>query len=108
MRHECSHLLHSSNRHGCYRRGYVWYGKVASEVVAVNFPIGINTIKEMTREELIEELLVGQRVRMAEEDVNQLRALVVNYRLDAIRRNLVEDAGLTMGPMGFLTKDDSE
>lgn len=73
-----------------------------------DMPIGFAVIKEMTKEEMIDEILAGQRARMMEESLPQVRAMVVNYRLDSIKRTLIAEAGLKESSLGSLYTDTED
>lgn len=57
---------------------------------------GFNFIKDMTKEELIEELLAHHKEEWEKiDDIKTLRGYVLRVRLTAYQRRLLLEAGLT-------------
>lgn len=56
--------------------------------------MGINFINEMTREDLVHEILAAQRVKLLVADITELKVAVINLRVEATRDALVKEAGL--------------
>jgi hypothetical protein len=71
---------------------------------------GMKPIKEMTRDELIDEIIETNRVDMVKMELFQLRANVAQLRLSDYKNRLLKEAGLVEGPMGVMgmmeTDDD--
>ena len=67
-------------------------------------PIGFKIIREMTKDELIAELLAGQEFLFNEYNIEQLKHYVIQTRTIFTQRNLMEEANLecNQGPRGFL------
>ncbi|HEY6022097.1 MAG TPA: hypothetical protein VIY48_20185 [Candidatus Paceibacterota bacterium] len=74
--------------------------------------IGFKIIGEMSKEDLIEEILAAQRAKLTATDVSALKVAVINHRVEATRDALVVEAGLTVqsGPFGttLITDETSE
>jgi len=66
--------------------------------------MGFKLIREMTQEEMIEELLAGQKALMAEMDMDTLKKYIIHYRQGQVTKRLVEEADLSPEayPIGFL------
>lgn len=72
--------------------------------------IGFKIISEMSKEELVEEILETNRAKLNALDMTNLKASVINLRMDAYRENLAREAGLTIhnGVMGSYLADPDE
>jgi len=70
--------------------------------------IGFKIISEMSKEDLIEEILAAQRVKLDEMSDKHLKVTVINLRVEATRDALVKEAGVTIhdGPFGPSIVDD--
>lgn len=62
----------------------------------MQFPIGIKVIKEMTREELIEEIITNQRAQAEAMDMKFLRANVVQFRIAEATKRIQAESGLKL------------
>ena len=58
--------------------------------------IGFGIIREMTKEELIDELLAHNRVALMTNPRAELRAMVVEFRLQELRNRLTAEAGISI------------
>lgn len=56
--------------------------------------IGLKIIKEMSREELIEEIIAVNRAKLEQEDMVTLKSCVANNRIASYRDSLMREAGL--------------
>ena len=67
--------------------------------------LGFAIIKDMSREDLIDEIIAGHRDKLEKLNTDQLKATVVNCRLDAVRASLIEESGLgkKVDSLGFLS-----
>lgn len=73
------------------------------------FLTGFGMIKDMTPDELIEEILSHQRKILEEMDnVNQLRANVVELRVNDYKKRLAAEAGLVPTFMGLALPNNDE
>lgn len=71
--------------------------------------IGMKIIGEMTKDEMIEELLAGQRILYDEQSLEALKHYVIQSRMVFTQRNLTEEAKLEcQGPKGFFGMFGSE
>lgn len=72
--------------------------------------IGIKPIGEMTKQELIEEIINVNRVNLVASDIDELRMAVVNLRLTDYRKRLIADIGFRTvnGPLGEMVVKDEE
>lgn len=73
--------------------------------------MAFNIIGEMTKEELIEEILANQRETLESHDIGNLKGLVVNMRLESVKQRLIEEAGLKVTPGlfgGIMEEKDGE
>lgn len=72
--------------------------------------IGFKVIKEMSKDELIEEILEGQRQELGNKDTTELKAMVVEFRVMHTREALTKEAGIITerGPMGLLQVKDED
>jgi hypothetical protein len=72
-------------------------------------PIGFKIIKEMTREELIGEILDNQRAAAEELDLSTLRHHVADFRIAEMTKRIHKEAGLKQVPgpfgMGVISED---
>jgi hypothetical protein len=67
--------------------------------------MGFKLIKEMTQEEMIEELLASQRRMMEKMKINELKKYIIHDRQCQVTKRLVEEADLedsSSGITGFL------
>lgn len=80
---------------------------MASEM---QFPVGIKVIKEMTREELIQEIEINQRAQLEAMELKYLRANVVNFRIAEATKRIKAEAGLRIedGVFGQSVSDEDE
>lgn len=73
--------------------------------------IGFKIIKEMSKEELIDEILAGQRKELEEKELLELKSIVIEFRVLHTREALTKEAGLKRqdGPFGssITTEDES-
>jgi hypothetical protein len=60
--------------------------------------MGFKLIKEMTKEELIEELLAGQKEVMEAMEVDNLKRYVIHHRQTQVTKRLIEEADLEEAP----------
>lgn len=76
----------------------------------MEFPTGIKIIKEMTREELIEEVIVNQRAQLAEMKTSKLRHLIADFRIQEATKRIHKEAGFKTVPgmLGGLTIQDED
>lgn len=51
-------------------------------------------IKEMSKAELIEELIAGWRIQLTEETPDNLKRAVIKYRTGAVQQRLIAEAEL--------------
>lgn len=76
----------------------------------MEFPTGIKFIKEMSREELIEEVIYNQRAQLAEMKVVELRHVVADFRVKEATKRIHAEAGLKSTPgilgMNFVSEDE--
>lgn len=66
------------------------------------FNTGFKIIGEMTRDELVTEILDSQRERLNPWNMEQLRELVVNMRLQAYKHKLMNEAGIEPSMLGII------
>lgn len=73
---------------------------------------GIKIIGEMSKQELIDELMNVQRSLLEETGMEQLKRHVINYRLAAFQRRLVAEAGIEpitlRGLLGWKEDEDDD
>lgn len=72
---------------------------------------GFEFLKEMTKEQLIDEILDDQCSKLKEFDLDSLRANVINLRVETYRKRLIEESGLKVQQGMFGTqyiKDDED
>lgn len=62
---------------------------------------GIAIIGEMSRQDLVEEIILGQRGNLASCSVEQLRQFVVQLRMHAYHKRLMAEAGVDDEPRGL-------
>jgi len=77
----------------------------------MEFPTGIKFIKEMSKEELIEEVTSNQRAQLEEMTVGSIRHLVADFRIQAVTKRIHLEAGLKVVPGilgGMLTSDEED
>jgi hypothetical protein len=67
----------------------------------MEFPTGIKFIKEMSREELIEEIAQNQRAQLEETELSSLRHIVADFRIKEATKRIHLEAGIKALP-GFL------
>jgi hypothetical protein len=58
--------------------------------------VGFSVIKEMTREQLIEEIIFCQRAELATKESTELKSIVANFRIEESRLRIIADAGLVV------------
>lgn len=60
-----------------------------------NFPNAsdFKLIKDLSREEMIDEIAKGQREQFEQMETNQLRSVLIDYRLGAFRKKMIMEAG---------------
>ena len=63
--------------------------------------IGFKIIREMTKEELIEEILIAQKEHLERQEINDLKQAVITVRTHQTQHRLMEEADLEQ-PRGFL------
>lgn len=63
--------------------------------------IGFKIIREMTKEEMIEELLQAQREHLEKLGENELKQYIISVRTHQTQHRLMEEADLEQ-PRGFL------
>jgi hypothetical protein len=68
--------------------------------------IGFNFIKEMTKEDLIEEVLKHQRRRLEEVPITTLRIEVIEQRVNEYKKRLADEAGVVATMLGYALKED--
>jgi len=70
--------------------------------------MGFKVIREMTKEEMIEELLAGQKEMMVTMELDSLKRYIIHYRQSQVTKRLVEEADLqdTPWPSGLLGMGD--
>lgn len=56
--------------------------------------MGFKIIGEMSREELVDEIMLFQRKIMEEQPTNDLKALIIDFRLAETRKRLEKEAGI--------------
>lgn len=67
---------------------------------------GFAIIGDMSREEMIEEIIAGQRALLVAEEDDTLKRHVINLRLSQFKDRLVKEAQIQpMGPFGLLGGD---
>lgn len=54
---------------------------------------GFKLIKDMTTEELLDEICQGQRDQLKQMKIEQLRSVLIDYRLGIYRKRLISEAG---------------
>ena len=62
------------------------------------FPVGFKIIKEMTKNELIEEIIENQRVQCQEMELKQLRHVVADFRIKEATKRIHAEAGFITKP----------
>lgn len=60
--------------------------------------MGFEFIKEMPKENMIEEILAHQRELLMEMEITALKATIIDIRVNALRKRLTEEAGITVTP----------
>lgn len=70
--------------------------------------VGFDFIKEMSREQLIDEILAHQRELMEPLEVGILRANVVELRVQDYKKRLAAEAGLVPTILGLAIPRDDE
>lgn len=72
--------------------------------------IGLNFINEMSKEDLIEEILAVHKDKLATRSINELKIEVINIRIERARDALVKEAGLEtrQGALGTYIVDPDE
>lgn len=70
---------------------------------------GFGMLKDMTKEELIDEILTYHRRALEKtDDIRELRALVIGNRVNDYRNRLAAEADMVATNLGFMTKDGDE
>lgn len=59
---------------------------------------GLKILKKMSRDELIEEILAYQRAQLGTVETTILKSHVVDFRTNAYRDSLMDEASITMQP----------
>ncbi len=59
-----------------------------------DFVTGLKIIREMSKEEIIDELMEAQRVAMIKRELGDLKAELISYRLAVVRKRMIEEAGM--------------
>lgn len=72
------------------------------------YRMGIEFIGEMSREDIITELLEAQRVTLEQRSLTGLKAELIQLRLAILRHKWMGEAGLKEGLMGIAEEDDNE
>ncbi|HTS10105.1 MAG TPA: hypothetical protein VMP68_31370 [Candidatus Eisenbacteria bacterium] len=67
---------------------------------------GFGFLKEMSREELTEELIGYTRERLTELSIENLRANVIDKRVERYKQRLAAEAGLETTFLGYRISDD--
>jgi len=72
--------------------------------------MGFKIIGEMTREELVDEIMHFQRRIMEEQDTADLKSLIIDFRLAETRKRLEKEAGIkiTQGLLGRTIQEDDD
>jgi len=68
---------------------------------------GIKPIAEMTKDELIEEIIEVNRVELLKMELPPLKANVTQLRLTDYKQRLLKDAGLRETGLGIIAIEDS-
>lgn len=66
---------------------------------------GFGMLKDMTKEELINEILASQKIVLEKMEVTQLRCNVIELRVISYKHRLAEEAGVTPTLFGYTEKD---
>lgn len=70
---------------------------------------GFKIIRDMTKEEIIEELVASQRIIMEAQTMDCLKQHLIHFRVVAVQKRLCEEADLTPSIFGgLLGRDDDE
>lgn len=70
---------------------------------------GFEFLKDMTREQLIDEIVVGQRELMQESSMDNLRANVIDLRVKHYKDRLCSEAGLIGSTLfGYIAAPDDD
>lgn len=74
----------------------------------MEFPTGIKPIGEMTRAELVEEIITNQRAQLDEMKNAKLKHLVADFRIAEATKRIHKEAGLSVanGIFGPVTMED--
>lgn len=75
-----------------------------------DIPIGFKIIKEMTREELITEIVDNQRAQAEAMDNSRLRHIVADFRITEMTKRIHTEAGFKSIPglLGGVVAEDDE
>lgn len=65
-------------------------------------------ITELSKEALIDEILMHQREVLQGMEVDNLRANVIDLRVNAYKRKLTEEAGLIITQFGYTVKEKKD
>ena len=68
----------------------------------MEFPTGFKIIKEMTKAELIKEILDNQEVQLKHMELIQLRSTVADFRIAEMTKRINKEAGIKV-TRGFLS-----
>lgn len=70
---------------------------------------GFQFVKDMTKEQLIDEIAAHHRRLMDGMELNTLRANVVSLRVEEYKKRMMDEAGLEPGPMGmYAVKEEDD
>lgn len=71
---------------------------------------GFQIIGEMTKEELLEEIIAHQRMHLDGMNIDNLRRSVIQIRLEEYQARLFAEAGVSrpQGILGFLNSGDDD
>lgn len=62
------------------------------------YPVGFQIIREMTKEELMEEIAQNQRAQLEEMELPALRHIVADFRIKEATKRIHSEAGLKSIP----------
>ena len=68
--------------------------------LAMSDVCGFKIIGEMSKEELIDEILSINRSLLSSAELDNLRLAVIRYRLEEVQVRLVAESGIDMAPRG--------
>jgi len=55
-------------------------------------------IKDMSKEELVDEIVADWRTKLIEEDITNLKKNVIGGRVESLQKRLLKEAGLKIEP----------